>query len=80
MNSRKNKLNSKISWQFGKDYFCQLILLFSLFFLLFMDFTALFGTIHGSHSTISANFYFLSTVLLAKNFADLKWILNKTGF
>ena len=33
---------------FGKNYFCQFILLFSLFLLLFMDPTALFGTIHGS--------------------------------
>ena len=33
---------------FGKNYFCQFILLFSLFLLLFMGPTALFGTIHGS--------------------------------
>ena len=37
---------------FGKNYFCQLILLFSLFLLLFMSSTALFGTIHESHCTI----------------------------
>ena len=43
---------------FDKDYFYQLILLFSLFLLLFMGLTALFGIIHGSHCTISANFYF----------------------
>ena len=36
----------------------QLILLFSLFFLLFMGSIALFGTIHGSHCIISTNFYF----------------------
>ena len=41
-------------WQ---DYFCQLILLFNLFLLLLMSFTAFFGTIHGFHCTISANFY-----------------------
>ena len=41
-------------WQ---DYFCQLILLFNLFLLLFMSFTAFFGTIHRFHCTISANFY-----------------------
>ena len=35
----------------------QLILLFSLFLLLFMSPIALFGTIHGSHCTILANFY-----------------------
>ena len=43
---------------FGKNYLCQFILLFSLFLLLFMSPTTLFGTIHGSHYTISANFYF----------------------
>ena len=42
---------------FGKNYFCQIILLFSLFLQLFMSPTALFGTIHGSHCTISTNFY-----------------------
>ena len=42
---------------FGNTYFCQLILLFSLFLLLFMDPITLFGTIHGSHYTILANFY-----------------------
>ena len=42
---------------FGKNYFCQLILLFSLFLLLFMSPIALFDTIYGSHCTISANFY-----------------------
>ena len=41
-------------WQ---DYFCQLILLFNLFLLLFIGPTALFGTIHRSHCTISANYY-----------------------
>ena len=51
-------------WRFGMDYFCQFILLFSLFLLLFSLFLllfigliALFGTIHGSHYTISTNFY-----------------------
>ena len=34
-----------------------LILLFSLFLLLFMGPIALFGTIHKSHYTISVNFY-----------------------
>ena len=42
---------------FGKKKFCQLILLFSLFLLLFMGFTELFDTIHESHYTILANFY-----------------------
>ena len=41
----------------GKDYFCQLILLFNLFLLLFMGPTTLFGIIHVFHCTILANFY-----------------------
>ena len=36
----------------------QLILQFSLFLLLFMGPIALFGTIHASYYTISANFFF----------------------
>ena len=47
-----------IKCAFGMDEICQLILLFSLFLLLFMSPTTLFGIIHGSHYTISANFYF----------------------
>ena len=43
--------------RFGKNDFCQLILLFSLFLLLFIDFTALFNTIHRSYYTIPVNFY-----------------------
>ena len=42
---------------FDKDYFCQLILLFRLFLLLFMGPTAFFCTIHKFHCTISVNFY-----------------------
>ena len=53
---------------FGKDYFCQLILLFSLFLLLFMGLTALFGTIHGSHYTILANYYIYLQYFQQKNF------------
>ena len=56
MNNSKNKLNSKKKPGFLSP--CQLILLFSLFLLLFMGLTALFDTIHGSYSTISTNFYF----------------------
>ena len=41
-------------WQKLKN---QLILLFSLFLLLFMNSTTFFGTIYGFHCTISANFY-----------------------
>ena len=40
---------------FGSKIKSQLILLFSLFLLLFMGLIALFGTIYGSHYTISAN-------------------------
>ena len=42
---------------FGKNDFCQFILLFSLFSLLFIGFTVLFDTIHRSHYTISVKFY-----------------------
>ena len=42
---------------FGNTYFCQLILLFNLFLLLFMGLTALFDTIHGLHYTFLTNFY-----------------------
>ena len=42
---------------FGKNNFCQFILLFSLFLLLFMSSTAFFGTIYRFYCTISANFY-----------------------
>ena len=40
---------------FGLFIFCQLILLFNLFFVLFIGPTTLFGTIHRSHCTISTN-------------------------
>ena len=43
---------------FGQLIFSQLILLFSLFFLLFICPTALFGTIHESYCTILTNIYF----------------------
>ena len=58
MNSNKNKLNSDISVYLGLDenenenYFT-----INLFLLLFMGPTVLFGTIYGSHYTISTNFY-----------------------
>jgi len=53
----------------GMYYFCQLILLFSLFFLLFIDLTALFGTIHGLHCTILAKFYFYLQYFQIKKFS-----------
>ena len=46
-----------IECAFGMDEICELILLFSLFLLLFISPTAFFGTIHGSHCIISLNFY-----------------------
>ena len=51
-----SQINSKCA--FGSKLKNQLILLFSLFLLLFMDHTALFGTIYEFHYIISANFYF----------------------
>ena len=69
MNSSKNKLNSKIIWQkyyFPNGhlvsvwiaYFLPAYFTIQFILLLFMGPTALFDTIHGSHCTISANFYF----------------------
>ena len=54
---RSHIKNIVIKCLFGKNYFCQFILLFSLFLLLFMGLTALFGTIYGFHCIISINFY-----------------------
>ena len=42
---------------FDQLIFCQLILLFSLFLLIFIGSTAFFGTIYESHCTISTNIY-----------------------
>ena len=44
-------------------------LLFSLFLLLFMGPTALFGTIYGSHCTISAKFYLYQQYFQQKIFS-----------
>ena len=43
--------------RFWYTFTCQLILLFSLFLLLFISLTALFSIIYESHYTISAHFY-----------------------
>ena len=51
---------------FGSSLKTQLILLFSLFLLLFMGLTALFGTIYESHCTISANFTFIYSIFSKK--------------
>ena len=52
---------------FGSKLRSQLILLFSLFLLLFRGFTALFGTIHGSHYTIAAKFYLYQQKIFSFN-------------
>ena len=57
MDDVMSKVLLYIKCVFGKKYFYQLILLFNLFLLLFMGPNAFFDTIHGSHGTISANFY-----------------------
>ena len=57
---------------FGFSLKSQLILLFSLFLLLFIDPTALFGTIHRSHCTIQLRVH-LGTVY----FAETKKLLLK---
>ena len=65
------------------EYFWQLILLFSLFLLLFMGSTALFSTIHESHCTISANFYLYLQYFQQKVFSFSKisgWISFQTFF
>ena len=46
---------------FGNRLKIKIILLFNLFLLLFMNPTALFGTINGLHCIISTNFYIYST-------------------
>ena len=46
-----------IKCTFGSNLKSQLILLFSLFLLLFMSPITLFGTIHEPNCTISTNFY-----------------------
>jgi len=46
-----------IKCPFDMNYFCQLILLFSLFLVLFMGLIVPFSTIHGSYYTISVKIY-----------------------
>ena len=61
---------------FGKNNFCQLILICNLFLVLFMGFIALFGIIHGSHYTISTNFYLYLQYFQQKVFSFSK--INKS--
>ena len=65
-----------IECAFGMDEICQLILLFSLFLLLFISLTALFDTIHGSYCIISLNFYLYLKYFQQKNFSFSK--INKS--
>ena len=67
---KKRRLNSIYTLVRGRASMCltKIILLFSLFLLLFMGPTALFGIIHGSYCIISANFLPFFTVLSAKKF------------
>ena len=50
----REEISSKCA--FGSKFKSQLILLFSLFLLLFTGLIVFFDTIHGSHYTISINF------------------------
>jgi len=55
---RYYRLQGMLRLHLDSFFFCQLILLFNLFLLLFISPIALFSTIHGSYCTNSANFYF----------------------
>ena len=61
---------------FGSSLKNQLILLFSIFLLLFINPTALFDTIHRLHCIISANFYFYLQYFQQKVFSFSK--INKS--
>ena len=50
-------IQTKLLCMFGKNYFCQLILLFSLFLLLFMNHTALYQLTFIFISVISVKFF-----------------------
>ena len=54
------------------NYFCQLILLFSLFLLLFINPVTFFYTIYECYCTISINFYFYLPYFQPKNFSFSK--------
>ena len=59
----------KIKNSFGKNYFCQFILLFNLFLLLFVNFIVLFGIIYEP--------YYIITILLQLTFTFIYNIFNK---
>ena len=56
-NNIKVILSKDYECLFSKNYFCEFILLFSLFLLLFIGLTHFFDIIYESHYTITANFY-----------------------
>ena len=68
----------KIKYAFCMDYFCQFILLFNFFLLLFISLTVFFGTIHESHCNISVNFYLYLPYFQQNifNFRKNNWIPN----
>ena len=71
----KESVHEVCVWQKLKN---QLILIFSLFLLLFMGATAFFGIIHRSYCTISANFYFYLQYLQQKIFSFNKISRSQT--
>ena len=67
---RKNNIKNKCAFHIDESY--QLILLFSLFLLLFMNFITLFGNISGSYCTILDNFYLYLQYFQQENFCFSK--------
>ena len=63
---------------FGYQLKSQLILLFSLFFLMFIDPTVLFDTIHRSYYTILVNFYIYLSYFQQKKFSFNKISKSQT--
>ena len=60
---------SETEFVFGKNYFCQLILLFNLFLLLYIGLIVLFNSTYGSYCTISTNSYLYLSYFQQKNFS-----------
>ena len=68
----KRAIQTHSKCAFGYQLKSQLILLFSLFLLLFTGPTALFDTIHKFYYTISANFYLYLQYFQQKKFSFRK--------
>ena len=66
-------------YMFGSKLKCRLILLFSLFFLLFMGSIALFVTIHEFQCTVSTNFYLYLLYFQQKIFSFSKINRSQTS-